>query len=288
MTSVTPSTGAAAPSRTRPLTIIRPHAGWLGIGFGDVWRYRDLLAVLARREITLRYRQTFLGVIWVVLQPLIAAVIFSFVFGRIAGLPSDGVPYFVFSFAGFLGWTAFQGTLLRVSGTLVQNSQLVSKVYFPRLVLPLSALGLTALDFLVGAALLVVILPLYHVRPTLALLTLPFWFAALALLALGIGLYFAALVVRYRDVQHALPIFLQFALYATPIAFATSAVPASLAPFVRLNPLVGVLEGFRWAIVGTRFPRAGDVLYSLAFVVVALLAGVLAFRRLEREFADVV
>lgn len=286
MTAPTPS--VIDPPAIRPRTIIRPATGWMPVGFGDLWRYRDLVAVLARREITLRYRQTFLGVTWVVLQPLIAAVIFSVVFGRIARLPSDGVPYFVFAYAGFLGWTAFQGTLLRVSGTLVQNSQLVSKVYFPRLALPLSALGLTALDFLVGTALLVVILPLYDVRPSLALLTLPLWFAALVLFALGLGLYFAALVVRYRDVQHALPILLQFALYATPIAFATSAVPPSLARYIRINPLVGVLEAFRWSIVGSGLPRTSDLLYSFVAVVAALAIGVLSFRRLEREFADVV
>lgn len=273
----------------RPVTVIGPRRGWRELGLREVWRYRDLAGVLARREVTLRYRQTALGVLWVVLQPLLAAAIFAFVFGRVARLPSGGGPYFVFAYAGFLAWNAFQSTLLRASTSLVQNSQLISKVYFPRLVLPLATLGLTMLDFAVGAALLVIILPVYRVQPSLAIVTLPFWLGAMALLALGIGLYLAALVVRYRDVQHALPILVQFGLYASPVAYATGAIPAGLARWIRFNPLVGLLDGARWSLIsGAPAPRGLDVAYSLAAIVVALGVGLVAFRRLEQEFADVV
>lgn len=273
----------------RPVVVLGPERGWSDLGLRELWRHRDLCAVLARREITLRYRQTALGIIWVVLQPLLAATIFTFVFGRVAKLPSGGGPYFVFAYAGFLAWNAFQSTLLRASTSLLQNSQLISKVYFPRLLLPLSAVGLTLLDFAVGLALLLVVFPAYGMRPTPAILTLPLWLAGVTLLALGPALYFAALVVRYRDVQHALPIVIQFALYASPVAYATSAVPARLVVWLRLNPLVGLLDGARWALVaGAPAPRLADVAYSLLAIAATLALGMLAFRRLEREFADVV
>lgn len=283
------STAASVGHGDRPLTVIGPRRGWAELGLRELWRYRDLAGVLARREITLRYRQTALGVLWVVLQPLLAAAIFAFVFGRVARLPSGGGPYFVFAYAGFLAWNAFQSTLLRASTSLVQNSQLVAKVYFPRLVLPLATLGLTALDFVVGATLLVVILPIYRVQPSLAILTLPLWLFAMALLALGIGLYLAALVVRYRDVQHALPILVQFGLYASPVAYATGAIPDKLARWIRFNPLVGLLDGARWSLIASApAPRPLDMAYSGAAIVLALTAGLIAFRRMEQEFADVV
>lgn len=255
---------------------------------GEVWRYRDLLFVLARREITLRYRQTALGVIWVLMQPLAAAAIFTAIFSRVANLRAEGVPYFLFAYAGFLGWNAFQGTLTRAAASLVQNSQLVSKVYFPRLVLPLSTVLLTLVDFLVGLGLFVVVAPFYGVVLRPAMLLLPAWLVAILLLAVGLGMYLAALMVRFRDVQHALPVIMQFALYASPVGYALSAVPPNLRRWFLLNPMVGLLEGFRWSLVGGPAPGGGRVMYALAFVLGSLVVGAFAFRRMEREFADVI
>lgn len=273
---------------TTPTVVIRPPSRWRAVPVGELWQYRDLLLVLARREITLRYRQTALGVLWVLMQPLAAAVIFTAIFSRVANLTTDGVPYFLFAYAGFLGWNAFQGTLTRAAASLVQNSQLVSKVYFPRLVLPLSTVLLSLVDFVVGLGLFAIVAPFKGMTLTPAMLLLPAWLAAILLLAVGIGMYLAALMVRFRDVQHALPVIMQFALYASPVAYALSAVPPGLRRWFLLNPMTGLLEGFRWSLVGGPVPGSGRVLYSLAFVLGSLVLGAIAFRRMEREFADVI
>lgn len=271
-----------------PSVVIRPPSRWRAVPLRELWRYRDLLLVLARREVTLRYRQTALGVVWVLMQPLAAAAIFTAVFSRVANLRTDGVPYFLFAYAGFLAWNAFQGTLTRAAASLVQNSQLVSKVYFPRLVLPLSTVMLTLLDFLVGLLLFAVVAPMRGVTLRIEMLLVPFWLAIVILLAIGIGMYLAALMVRFRDVQHALPVIMQFALYASPVGYALSAVPAGMRRWFLLNPMTGLLEGFRWSLVGGPTPDAGRTLYALVFTAVSLVLGAIAFRRMEREFADVI
>jgi lipopolysaccharide transport system permease protein len=279
---------ALAHAATAPTVVIRPPSRWRAVPLRELWHYRDLLLVLARREITLRYRQTALGVVWVLMQPLAAAAIFTAIFSRVANLTTDGIPYFLFAYAGFLGWNAFQGTLTRAASSLVQNSQLVSKVYFPRLVLPLSTILLTLVDFAVGLGLFAVVAPFKGIGLHAGMLLLPAWLAAILLLAVGIGMYLAALMVRYRDVQHALPVVMQFALYASPVGYALSAVPPGLRRWFVLNPMTGLLEGFRWSLVGGVVPPAGRVLYSLAFVAASLVLGAIAFRRMEREFADVI
>ena len=273
---------------TPPSVVIRPPSRWRAVALGELWQYRDLLFVLARREVTLRYRQTALGVVWVLMQPLAAAAIFTAVFSRVANLKTDGIPYFLFAYAGFLAWNAFQGTLTRAAASLVQNSQLVSKVYFPRMVLPLSTVLLTLLDFAVGLALFAVVAPFQGIELHAQLVLLPLWLAVILLLAIGVGMYLAALMVRYRDVQHALPVIMQFALYASPVGYALSSVPASIRKWFLLNPMTGLLEGFRWSLVGGPPPTTGRVTYALAFTVAALVVGAVAFRRMEREFADVI
>lgn len=279
---------ALAHAATPPTVVLRPPSRWRAVPLAEVWQYRDLLFVLARREITLRYRQTALGVLWVLMQPLAAAAIFTAIFSRVANLKTDGVPYFLFAYAGFLGWNAFQGTLTRAAASLVQNAQLVSKVYFPRLVLPLSTILLTLVDFAVGLGLFAIVAPFRGISLHPAMLLLPAWLAAILLLAAGIGMYLAALMVRYRDVQHALPVLMQFALYASPVGYAISAVPPGLRRWFLLNPMAGLLEGFRWSLVGGPAPDAGRVAYALAFVAASLVIGAVAFRRMEREFADVI
>ena len=250
-----PNEAARAPGTI----ILRPSRGWTALNLRDIWEYRDLLLSLATRDVKLRYRQTALGVIWVVLQPLIAAFLFALVFGQVAKLPSDGLPYFLFAFAGLLGWNAFNNTLTKIAGCLVGNAQLVSKIYFPRLVLPLSTLFSTLIDFGVALALLAVLLVVYHVTPGWGLLLLPVWLALLLLLAVGLGLVTAALTVTYRDVQFILPVLMQFALYATPIAYALSAAPARLRFFFELNPLAVLIGAFRWSLLGAPPRRRGTL-----------------------------
>ena len=278
----------AAETVARPSLVIRRTTGWHGYDARELWDFRDLLVVLGARDVKLRYRQTALGVIWVILQPLIGAGIFSLVFGKVARLPSEGVPYFLFAYAGFLGWNAFQGTLGRASMCLVQSSHLISKVFFPRLILPLSTVLSTLLDFTVGLAFMAVLLAMYGIAPGPGLLLLPVWLLLMQMLALGLGFYAAALTVRFRDVQHALPVLTQFVLYASPVAYATSVVPDSVRPFYMLNPLTGLLEAFRWSLVGSASLDVRHVASAAVVSVLVFLWGAVAFRRMERQFADVI
>jgi len=255
---------------------------------GETWQARDLLYTFADRDLRLRYRQTALGVVWVVLQPLVAAGIFTFVFGTVAHLSSDGRPYLLFTFAALTGWNLFSGILTRASACLVGNSNLVSRVYFPRLILPLSVIPAALVDFAVSLGMFAALLAVYHVPPTLALLTLPFWMALLAAGAFGAGLVAAALTVRYRDVQYVLPVMVQLLLYASPVAYAASRVPERWHALYYLNPLVSVREGLRWAMLVTDAPSAGSVAWSALVAALAIAAGVVVFRRMERSFADVI
>ncbi|MCC6730591.1 MAG: ABC transporter permease [Chthonomonadales bacterium] len=272
----------------KPALVIRPASGWQAVNLREIWRFRDLLLTLAGRDVKLRYRQTALGAIWVVLQPLVGAGIFSFVFGRVAKLPSDGVPYFLFSYAGLLGWNAFSATLTKSSQSLVGNAGLVSKVYFPRLVLPLSSVPSVLIDFAVALGMMAALMCLNGVAPHWGLLLLPVWLAVLLGLALGMGLIFSALMVTYRDVMHVLPVLTQMLLYASPVAYAVSAVPERLRSVYLLNPLSGLLEAFRWSLLGTGHLRPAYVAYSAGFTLVVLAAGAFSFRRMERRFADVI
>jgi lipopolysaccharide transport system permease protein len=271
-----------------PLHTIRPIGDRVFPDFAEVWRFRDLCFALGRRDVTLRYRQTVLGVIWVVLQPLIAGGLFSVVFGKVAKLPSEGLPYFVFAYAGFIAWSAFQNTLTRASGSLLAQSNLVTKVYFPRLVLPISALFSALVDFAVALGSLAVVLVVFRIAPGLPLLTLPLWILLLHAMGLGLGALTAALSVRFRDLQHALPVLVQLLMYASPVAYAISAVPERLRPWFLLNPMSGVLDGFRWSVFGIAPPSAAGVALSVTGGIVALVAGSIVFARFERRLADVI
>ncbi len=271
-----------------PLHVIRPADNRLLPDLGEVWRFRDLWLALGRRDVTLRYRQTVLGVVWVVLQPLIAGGVFAVVFGRVAKLPSEGVPYFVFSFAGFVAWNAFQNTLVRSAGSLLAQGNLVTKVYFPRLALPLSSIVSSFVDFVVGVASLAMLLVFAHVTPTAALLTLPFWVLLLHTAGLALGTLAAAISMRFRDLQYALPVLAQLLLYASPVAYSTTAVPERLRPFFQLNPLTGMLDGFRWAMLGTVPPTPGAVAIAVGGTTLLLVLALSVFARFERHIADVI
>ena len=281
-----------------PVLVIRPEsARSLGV-VGDVWAFRDLMWSLADRDLRLRYRQTVLGVAWVVLQPVLGALIFTFVFGVVAELSSEGVPYFRFTFASLAGWGLFAGVLTRASGSLVQNAGLISKVWFPRAVLPASTVPAALLDFGVAIVVLLVISLAGWggtggdspggALPGAGLLLAPLWALALVLLALGLGLIGAALMVSYRDVQHILPVAIQLLLYASPVAYSASYVPFEYQALYHLNPVAVFLEGLRASLLGTAMPEARQVVTAVITTIVCLVLGSVVFRRLERRFADVI
>ena len=262
-------------------------AGPLSRGLVEAWRFRGLARRFASRDITLRYRQTSLGVGWVVLQPLLAAGAFTLVFGKIAKLPSDGVPYLPFALSGLVFWTMFSATISKVSASLIANQGLVSKVYFPRLVLPLSTLGTVLLDGMVGAALLAVVMVVGQVPTTLGVLLVPLFVLGVLALGLGVGLVGAAFSARYRDIVYVLTALLQAMLYISPVGYGLSAVPKSLRLFYALNPLSGYLEGARWLILGTAAPSVAALCYSVTTSALCLWIGTLLYHRKQVEFADV-
>jgi len=271
-----------------PLLKIRPPRGWAALDLRSVWRFRDLLWALAGRDVKLRYKQTALGVAWVVLQPLLAAGIFTFVFGKVAGLSSDGKNYFLFSYAGLLGWNLFNSTVTKSSVCLVGNVQLISKIYFPRLVLPLSTIPAALIDFGVALVMMAVLMVMYRTPAVPAMALMPLWVILMLMLSTGIGFWSAALTVPYRDVQYILPVIMQMLLYASPVAYSISRVPQNLLWVYRLNPLVPLLAGFRWSVLGTARPLWTDVAYSAAVSFAFLLVGAIVFKRMERKFADVI
>ena len=272
---------------TAPLRLAPGHRN-VRRELAETWQARDLLFTFADRDLRLRYRQTALGVIWVVLQPLIAAGIFTFVFGTVAHLSSDGKPYLIFTFAALTGWNLFSGILTRASSCLVGNAHLVSRVFFPRLILPLSVIPAALVDFVVSLGMFAALLVVYGVAPTAALVTLPLWMILLGAGAFGAGLIAASLTVRYRDVQYVLPVLVQLLLYASPVAYAASRVPERWHALYYLNPLVAVIEGLRWSMLGTEPPSIGAVAWSASVAAFAIAAGVIVFRRMERGFADVI
>jgi homopolymeric O-antigen transport system permease protein len=290
--SMTETPAAIAPPRPTPRLSIRPPKGWTAINLREIWQFRDLLRSLVGRDLKVRYKQTALGVIWVVLQPLMAAGVFSVVFGKIFKAPSDGVPYFIFAYTGMLAWNFFSNVLSRSSACLIGNAHLISKVFFPRLVLPLSTVGSAFVDYLVAALLLVVLLPVYHVTPGWALLLLPVWTVALLMMALGIGLFCAALTVSYRDVQYILPVITNILQYASPVSYSAAYAWMQLSPTLRkvyfLNPLTSLLEAFRWSILNTKPVDAHLLIWSVGISVVAMWIGAVSFKQMERKFADVI
>lgn len=274
--------------RIEPHLSIRPSSGWQAINFRELWQYRDLLLTLASRDVKIRYKQTALGVAWVVLQPLISAGIFAFVFGRVAKLPSDGIPYFLFSYVGLQAWSVFNSTLTKVNSSLVGNSHLVSKVYFPRLILPLSTLPSTLLDFGIAMIMMAILMVMFHVGLSWAILTLPIWLLLITLLSMGIGLFSASLAVSYRDINYILPVATQFLMYASPVAYGVSAVPAALRRLYFYNPLSALLEGFRWSVLYRGILPPGAIIYAACFAITVFVFGLFAFRRMEDRFADVI
>ena len=276
------------PRSQRPALVIRPTKGWVAPNIRELWKYRDLLWILIERDLKLLYKQTALGAVWVVLQPLIAAAIFAVIFGRIAGLPSDGAPYLLFVFCGLTVWTFFAQALQRAGNSLVRNAQLVSKVYFPRLILPLAHTLGAIVDFIVIFSVLLVFMGTYHYTPSLRLLVVPALLLLMISTATGVALWFSALSVKYRDCSYALPYFVQVWLYASPVIYPVSIVPAKWQPLFALNPAVGFIEGFRWAVLGRSAINTPILVITIIMSVLALMTGLFFFRRVERRFVDVI
>ena len=254
----------------------------------DVWGSRDILWQFGLRDILLRYRQTAVGVAWVIVQPLVAAGIFAIVFGGIAQMPSGGVPFFVFAFAGLLGWNLFNNITSRASASLLANVGILSKVRFPRVIAPLAVLPSVMLDFVVALAMFVVLAIVFGVNPGWAAVTLPFWMLMTILLAMGIGMAAAAGVVKYRDVAYFLPWVLQVLMYGSPVAYSTDGVPSEWQWFFTINPITWLLNGYRWCLIGTGLPEAWQII-ALVFVSIGVaFVGLAIFQRMERDFIDIV
>lgn len=271
-----------------PTIVITPPGRFSLPSVRELVEGRDVFLRFGMRDITLRYRQTALGAIWVVLQPLLSAGIFSVVFGSVAKLPSGGVPYFIFSYTGMLAWNLFNNIISRASASLVSNQALVSKVFFPRMLVPLASVLSAMLDFAVALAMFVVLLFVYQVHPGWAVLLIPVWLVMTILIAMGFGLAFSALMVNYRDVQYVVPFALQILLYASPIAYSLSAVPASLRWLYDANPLTWILQCYRWSLLGQAAPPAWQIAGCILVPIVIFLAGALFFQQFERNFADVI
>ena len=270
-----------------PIVVIQPSRGWRALDLRELWRFRELVYFLALRDVKVRYKQTALGVAWVLLQPLLAMGIFSIVFGQ-RGLATNGVPYPLFVVSGLVPWFYFSNATSGASGSVVGNTQLISKVYFPRLAIPLAAVLANLVDLSIGLLLELALLLVFGVGFGWQFLALPILVALVVLTALGVSVWLSALDVQYRDVRYAVPFFIQVWLFATPVIYSAGDVPERWRPILALNPMSGVIEGFRWSLLGTGDPPLA-ALGASALTVAALLAtGLLYFRRMERTFADVI
>jgi len=270
------------------VTVIEPSRGWVSLRLRALWRSRELLYFLIWRDVKVRYKQTLLGAAWAILQPLLTMVVFSIFFGKLARMPSDGVPYPLFAYVALVPWTFFANGLILSSGSLVSNQTLLRKVYFPRLVIPISAVASGLIDFGIAFVVLLGLAARYGVTPTSHMLWLPALVLLALVTALGVGLWFSALNVLYRDIQYVVPFLVQVWLYATPIVYPSSLVPERWRTLYALNPMVGVVEGFRWALLGTGTAPGPMILASAAAALMLMIGGLFFFRRMEKSFSDVV
>jgi lipopolysaccharide transport system permease protein len=271
-----------------PVIRIGPSRGWVSVKLSELWTYRELLYFLIWRDVKVRYKQTVIGIGWAILQPLLTMVIFTMIFGNFAKIPSDGLPYPVFAFTALLPWNLFAGALNRCTLSLVGSANLITKVYFPRLIVPVSAIISGIIDFAIAFVFLLGLMLWFHIVPTWGAIALPIFLLLTLITALAVGLWLSALDVRYRDVGHAIPFLIQIWMFLSPVAYPLSVVPEKWRLLYSLNPMVGVIEGFRWALLGKESPDFKVIAVSTAVVVALLLSGLVYFKRIERTFADVV
>ncbi|MBA2733529.1 MAG: ABC transporter permease [Acidobacteria bacterium] len=270
-----------------PVVIIEPRKSWVALGLRDLWAYRELLYFLTWRDIRVRYKQTLLGAAWAIIQPLATMVIFTLFFGKIAGIPSNGVPYPIFAFAGLLPWTFFSNAVTNSGNSLVGNSNLITKVYFPRMTIPGAAVCAGLVDLAVAFLVLIGLMIYYKVALTWNILVLPVFVTLIALLALGVGMWMSALNVKYRDIRYALPFLIQLLMFLSPIIYPSSIVPEKWRLILALNPLTGIIEGFRASLFGHEFNRFTLVI-SIVATLILLIYAAYAFRRMEKVFADII
>src|SRR5947199_727933 len=271
-----------------PTFFIRPQSGWTAAGLKELWEYRELLYFLTWRDIKVRYKQTVLGAAWAIIQPFFMMIVFSLFFGYLARVPSDGIPYPIFTYCALLPWQLFAHALNESSNSLVANERLITKVYFPRLVVPLSAVLGGLVDFVIAFVILLGMMAYYHIAPTIMIFTLPLFVLLAIMTALAVGLWLSALNVQYRDVRYTITFITQFWLFATPVAYSSSLVPERWRWLYGLNPMAGVVEGFRWALLGKTEGPGGLLVVSTGVVILLLIGGLYYFRRMEQTFADVV
>ncbi len=271
-----------------PRIVIRPSRGWVPLNLRELWEYRELLWFLVWRDVQVRYKQTLLGAAWAIIQPFLTMVVFSVFFGHLAGIPSDGLPYPVFSYCALLPWQFFANALSQSANSLVSNQGLITKVYFPRLIIPISGVVAGLVDFGVAFLVLFGMLVFYGIVPTVAILSLPLFLLLAISSALGVGLWLSALNVTYRDVRYVIPFLTQFWLFVTPVAYPSSLIPEGWRAVYGVNPMAGVVEGFRWALLGTANLQPSIFLISTMMVLILLIGGLYYFRRMEKTFADVV
>lgn len=271
-----------------PELLIEPSRGWVSLGLREVWAYRELLYFLTWRDIKVRYKQTALGASWAIIQPLFTMVIFSLFFGHLAKIPSDGVPYPIFSFAALVPWTFFATGLSGASNSLVGSANLISKVYFPRLTIPISTVLSGVVDFAIAFAVLLGMMLYYGIVPTVNVIWLPLFLLLALVTSLGVGLWLSALNVQFRDVRYVVPFLTQAWMFATPIVYPSSMLSEPWRTIYGLNPMVGVVEGFRWALLGTKTAPGAIIVASSLAAIAILVSGAYYFRRMEKTFADVV
>ena len=271
-----------------PVLFIRPSQGWISLKLGELWEYRELLYFLTWRDVKVRYKQTVLGAAWAIIQPLFTMVIFSFFFGKLARMPSDGIPYPIFSYAALVPWQFFANGLSASSNSLVGSANLIKKVYFPRLVIPISSVISGGVDFCLAFLVLLGMILAYGIVPTWNAAWLPLLLLLALVTALGAGLWLTAMNVQFRDVRYAVPFMIQAWMFATPIAYPSSLLDEPWRTLYGLNPMVGVVEGFRWALLGAETAPGPVVLVSAVVAVGLLIGGAFYFRRMEKTFADVV
>jgi lipopolysaccharide transport system permease protein len=287
--SSTPLTPArAADPGTARVTVITPPRGWAPLELRELWAHRELLYFLTWRDIKVRYKQTVLGIGWAVLQPLLTMLVFSLFFGQLAGVPSDGLPYPLFSYAALVPWTFFSYGLAQAANSVVLNQHLVTRVYFPRIAIPLATVLSGVVDLLIAFLVLLAFMTWYGVSPTPNVIWLPLLLVLALVTALGVGLWLAALNVLYRDVRYLIPFLTQFWLFATPIAYPSSLLQEPWRTIYGINPMAGVVEGFRWALLGTATAPGPMLFVSSIVAVVILIGGSFYFRRMERTFADMI
>jgi lipopolysaccharide transport system permease protein len=268
--------------------IIRPTSGWAALNLRDLWVYRELVYFMTWRDLKVRYKQTALGAAWAILQPFLTMVVFSIFFGSLAGVPSDGVPYPIFSYTALIPWTLFSKALQDASRSLVNSSHMITKVYFPRMILPLASVLAGIVDFLIAFVVLLAMMAFYHVVPTANIWTIPLFLILALITATGVSLWLSALNVLYRDINYVLPFLTQFWMYITPIAYPSSMVPEKWRLLYAVNPMTGVVEGFRWALLGSGQAPGMMTLVSTLVAIVLLVSGMFYFKRMERLFADMV